>query len=352
MKMSRIALAVSLAGVICVGIVATSAAQAQQQITGAGATFPAPVYTAWGEAAKSAIGVELNYQAIGSGGGQNQILNRTVDFGASDAPMAPEKLASGKLLQFPTVMGAVVPIVNIPGVKPGELKLTGELLAQIYLGKITRWNDPKLVAINKGIKLPSTAIAPVYRADGSGTTFVFTSYLSAVDPDWKSQVGASTSVKWVVGNGAKGNDGVAATVRQVRGGLGYVEFAYAATNGLTTTMLRNKAGQFVAPQMEAFEAAAGEADWAGAKNFAVSLIDLNGPKSWPIVSATFIELPMDPKDATRSAAVMKFFDWAYRDGGKLATGLQYVTLPQAVQDAVRGRWKDSIKGPDGAPIFK
>ncbi len=207
MKLICTALAIALAG----GLAAGAPAARAEQITGAGATFPAPVYSAWGEAAKQAAGIELNYQAIGSGGGQNQILNRTVDFGASDAPMAPDKLESGKLLQFPTVIGAVVPIVNIPGVKPGQLKLTGELLAAIYLGQITKWNDPKLVEMNSGVKLPSSAIAPVYRADGSGTTFVFTSYLSAVEPAWKEKVGASTSVKWVVGNGAKGNDGVAAT---------------------------------------------------------------------------------------------------------------------------------------------
>ena len=347
MKLLTTALAVVLAAPLGV-----AAAQAQQQITGAGATFPAPVYSAWGEAAKAAVGVELNYQAIGSGGGQNQILNRTVDFGASDAPMPAEKLEAGKLLQFPTVMGAVVPIVNIPGVKPGELKLTGEILAGIYLGAITKWNDPKLAEMNHGVSLPATAIAPVYRADGSGTTFVFTSYLSAVAPEWKEKVGANTSVKWVVGNGSKGNDGVAATVRQVKGGIGYVEFAYAAKNGLTTTELRNRDGKFVAPTPESFAAAAASGDWAGAKSYAVSLVDQPGATSWPIVSATFIELPKDPKDAVRSAAVMKFFDWAYKDGAKTATGLQYVPLPAAVQDAVRANWRNEIKGPDGAAIYK
>jgi phosphate transport system substrate-binding protein len=249
-------------------------------------------------------------------------------------------------------MGAVVPIVNIPGIKPGELKLTDELLAAIYLGKISKWNDPKLVELNKGITLPTTAIAPVYRADGSGTTFVFTSYLSAVEPEWKDKVGASTSVKWLVGNGAKGNDGVAALVRQVKGGIGYVEFAYAAKNGLTTTQLRNHSGQFVLPTPETFAAAAAQADWTGAKNFAVSLIDLPGDKSWPILSTTFIELPKDPKDAGRSLAVLKFFDWAYKDGGKSALDLEYVPLPAAVQDTVRAAWKAEIKGPDGAPVFK
>jgi len=352
MKRQSPALALTALALVLTASLAARAAQAQQQITGAGATFPAPVYSAWGEAAKAAIGVELNYQAIGSGGGQNQILNRTVDFGASDAPMAPDKLESGKLLQFPTVMGAVVPIVNIPGVKPGELKLTGEILADIYLGKITKWNDPKLVEMNRDMKLPSTAIAPVYRADGSGTTFVFTSYLSAVAPDWRQAVGANTSVKWVVGNGSKGNDGVAATVHQVRGGVGYVEYAYAAKNGLTTTQLRDHDGMFVAPTPETFAAAAGNADWASAKDYAVSIVDQPGKDSWPIVSATFIELPKDPKDPARGAAVMKFFDWAYKDGAPMATKLEYIPLPTAVQDAVRGNWRSEIKGPDGAALYK
>ena len=346
MTMIRYALAAAVAGFL------TAGAARADDITGAGATFPAPVYSAWGEAAKSAIGIALNYQAIGSGAGQNQILNRTVDFGASDAPMAPEKLDSGKLLQFPTVMGAVVPIVNIPGVKPGELKLTGELLAQIYAGAITKWNDPKMVELNNGLALPATAIAPVYRADGSGTTFVFTSYLSAVDADWKAKVGANTSVKWPAGNGAKGNDGVAATVRQVKGGVGYVESAFASKNGLVTAELRNKAGKFVTPTLESFAAAAQNADWAGARNFAVSLIDQQGEASWPIVSTTFVLLPKDAKDTARSANVMRFFDWAYKNGGKAATDLQYVMLPAAVQDAVRAAWAAEIKSPDGAPLFK
>src|SRR5262249_32499852 len=264
-------------------------------------------YTKWGEAAKAAAGIELNYQAIGSGGGQNQILNRTVDFGASDAPMDPAKLESGKLLQFPTVMGAVVVIVNIPDVKADQLKPTGELVADICRGKITKWNDPKIVELTRDLKLPSLAIAPVHRADGSGTTFVFTSYLSAVSPDWKSKVGAATSVNWPAGAGAKGNDGVAATTQNTRGGIGYVENAYATQNKLVTTQLRNKAGHFVEPAMANFSAAAANADWAGAKNYAVSLIDQPGDKTWPIASATFILLPKDPKDPARSANVLKFF---------------------------------------------
>jgi phosphate transport system substrate-binding protein len=338
MKFTTIVFAVALAGP------ATAGAAEAQSITGAGATFPAPVYTKWGEAAKVAIGIELNYQAMGSGGGQNQILNRTVDFGASDAPMDPAKLESGNLLQFPTVMGAVVAIVNVPGVDIDEMKLTGDLLADIYGGTITKWNDTKLQALNPDLKLPNLAIALVYRA------FVFTSYLSAVSPDWKSKVGVSTSIKWPAGAGAKGNDGVAATVRNVRGAIGYVENAYATQNKLITTELRNKAGQFVTPSMESFEEAATN-DWASAKNFAVSLIDRPGAGSWPIVSATFIRLPKDPKDVTRSANVMKFFDWAYKNGGPIATSLEYIALPAAVQGAVRSAWYSEVKGPDGKPIF-
>ena len=322
-----------------------------QQITGAGATFPAPIYTKWGEAAKAAIGIELNYQAIGSGGGQNQILNRTVDFGASDAPMDPAKLESGKLLQFPTVMGAVVVIVNLPGVKMNEIKLTGEVLADIFGGTITKWNDPQIAELNKGVKLPSLAIAPVHRADGSGTTFVFTSYLSAVSPSWKDKVGSSTSVNWPAGAGAKGNDGVAATTQNTRGGIGYVENAYATQNKLITTELRNKAGHFIEPTMASFSAAAANGDWGNAKNFAVNLIDQPGDTSWPIVSATFILLPKDPKDPARSANVMKFFDWAYKNGDPMAAALEYISLPDPVKVAVRNAWHSEIRGPDGKPVM-
>ncbi len=327
------------------------AAQAQQQITGAGATFPAPVYTKWGEAAKSAIGIQLNYQAIGSGGGQNQILNRTVDFGASDAPMDPAKLQSGNLLQFPTVMGAVVAIVNIPGVEIDQLRLTGGLLADIYLGKITKWNDASIAKLNPNVKLPNLAIAPVYRADGSGTSFVYTSYLSDVSPEWKDQVGAATSVSWPAGSGAKGNDGVAATVRNTRGSIGYVENAYATQNKLTTTQLQNKSGAFVSPDRKSFTAAASSGDWTHAQNYAVSLINLPGEAAWPIVSPTFIELPKNPTDATRSASVIKFFDWAYKNGSGVAEQLEYIPLPEAVQNSVRASWKSEVKGPDGKAIY-
>ena len=335
----------TLAALVCTSLGFASSASAQD-ITGAGATFPAPVYTKWGAAAKSAIGVTLNYQALGSGAGQNQIIKGTVDFGASDAPMSPDKLTANHLLQFPTVMGAVVPIVNIPHIKPDQLKLTGDVLAAIFDGDIASWNDPKIKALNPGLHLPRLPIAAVHRADGSGTTYVFTSYLSAENAKWKSDVGASTSVAWPVGAGAKGNDGVAGTVHNTRGGVGYVEYAYAAANGLTTVQLKNPAGDFVTPTLPAFQSAAAHADWAAAKNFAVSLIDQQGATSWPIVSATFIIVPEQPRDPAKTEAVLKFFDWGYKSGGDIATGLKYVTLPDAVQSSVRQAW-GGIKGVSG-----
>jgi phosphate transport system substrate-binding protein len=313
---------------------------AQTQITGAGSTFAAPIYTKWAEAASSTINIKLNYQAIGSGAGINQINNRTVDFGASDMPVKADDLAAHKLMQFPTVIGGVDIIVNIPGVKANQLRLTGPVLAAIYLGKIKKWNDEAITRLNPDLKLPSTAIASVHRADGSGTTFVFTDYLSMQDPDWKSKVGSSTSVSWPGGAGAKGSDGVSGTVRQITGGIGYVESAYAEQNKLTTTMLMNKAGKYVTPTMAAFKAAAGNADWASVKNFAIDLNDEAGDESWPIESATFVLLPTDPKDASQSAAVKKFFDWGFTHGNDIAEQLLYIPLPEAVHTAIRAAWKD------------
>ena len=256
--------------------------------------------------------------------------------------MDPAKLQSGNLLQFPTVIGAVVVIVNIPNVQANQLKLTGPILAAIYSGDIAKWNDPKITALNPGVKLPNLAIASVHRADGSGTTYVWTSYLSHVSPDWKSKVGASTSVNWPAGAGAKGNDGVAGTVNNTRGGIGYVEYAYAMENKLVTTQLENHDGKFVTPTMAAFEDAAQHADWPHAQNYAVDLINQPGPEAWPIVSATFIELPKDPKDPARSANVQKFFDWAYKNGNAAAEALAYVPLPDSVKDSVRQAWKTQV----------
>ncbi|SHJ77361.1 phosphate transport system substrate-binding protein [Roseomonas rosea] len=325
----------ALAGLIA--LAATPAAMAQTtQITGAGASFPNPVYQRWGEGAKAA-GLQLNYQSVGSGAGVNQIRNRTVDFGASDAPLSQQQLTEGNLMQFPTVMGAVVAIVNIPGVAEDQLRLTGELLADIYMGKVTKWNDPRIVELNNGVTLPNLAIAPVYRADSSGTSFVFTSYLSAVSAEWKQRVGAGTSVRWGTGAGARGNEGVAGTVRNTRGGIGYVENAYASQNRLATAQLRNKAGQFVRPSMESFQAAATNADWT-VPGFAASIIDQQGATSWPIVSPTFILLPTNSTDIERTRAVMRFFDWAYTNGGAAARELEYIPLPETVQNAVRAAW--------------
>lgn len=322
---------------------------AAQQITGAGATFPNPVYQKWGEAAEKAIGIQLNYQSVGSGAGQTQIKNRTVDFGASDAPMTDAALKEANLLQFPSVMGAIVLIVNVPGVEDNKMQLTGELLADIYLGKITKWNDPKLVEANPGLTLPNLAIAPVYRADGSGTTFVYVSYLSAVSAEWKDKVGIGTSVRFPAGTGARGNEGVAGTVRNTRGTIGYVENAYATQNKLITTQLRNKDGKYVSPTAASFVAAAQTADWS-TPNFAANLVNQSGANSWPIVSPTFILLPKDSKDAARTAAVLKFFDWSYHNGAKLAQDLEYIPLPAMVQTAIRAAWKADLKGPNGQPI--
>jgi phosphate transport system substrate-binding protein len=324
---------------VAVGLAGFSAAGQAQSITGAGSSFAAPIYGKWGEASAGTSGIQLNYQAVGSGAGINQINNRTVDFGASDMPVKPDALAEHKLMQFPTVIGGVDIIVNLPGIKPNELRLTGPLLADIYLGKITKWNDKAIAEVNPGLKLPSTAIATVHRADGSGTTFVFTDYLSLQSPQWKEKVGSSTSVSWPGGAGAKGSDGVAATVRQIPGGIGYDESAYAEQNHLTTVMLRNLDGKFVAPTMEAFAASAANADWSKVQNFAIDLNDQKGADSWPIESATFVLLPTDPKDQKQSAAVKKFFDWGFTHGNDIAKNLLYIPLPAKVQDAIRAAWK-------------
>jgi phosphate transport system substrate-binding protein len=321
----------------------------QAAITGAGATFPNPVYQKWGEAARAATGIALNYQSVGSGAGINQIRNRTVDFGATDAPLTAAQLTEANLLQFPSVMGSLVAIVNIPGVENEQMKLTGELLADIYLGKITRWNDSRIVELNRGLSLPNLAIAPAYRADGSGTTFVWVSYLAAVSPEFQQKVGVGTSVRFPSGTGARGNEGVAGTVRNIRGAIGYVENAYAITNRLVTTQIRNKAGNFVKPNHDTFISAAQNADWT-TPGFAASLIDQQGVNSWPIVSPTFILLPKNPADADRSRNVMRFFDWAFKNGATLAQELEYIPIPGAVQDAIRSAWRAEVKF-NGQPVW-
>ncbi len=329
----------TLLGLSAIGLLAAAPVAQAQSINGAGSSFAAPIYQKWAEAAAGPTGVKLNYQSIGSGGGINQITNRTVDFGASDMPLTPEKLTAAKLFQFPTVVGGVVIIVNIPGIRPNELHLTGPVLADIYLGKIQKWNDPAIASLNKGVKLPSEAIAPVYRADASGTTFVFTDYLSKVSPEWKSQVGAATSVKWAVGAGAKGSEQVSGTVRNIRGGIGYVESAYAETNHLTTTMLQNHAGRYVAPTMAAFQAAASNADWKNAQNFAINLNDEPGNESWPIESATFVLVPTNPTNPAQQAAVLKFFGWGLNNGDDVAKQLLYVPLPASTKAQIQSAWQ-------------
>jgi phosphate transport system substrate-binding protein len=341
-------LALAAGLVATVGVTVSAFAQ-QATITGAGASFPNPLYQKWGEAARQPTGIQLNYQSVGSGAGQAQIRNRTVEFGASDAPMTAEQLTEANLLQFPATMGSVVAIVNIPGVENNRLRLTGELLSAIYLGQITKWNDPKIVELNRELTLPNVAIAPVYRADGSGTTYVWVSYLSAVSQEFQGKVGVGTSVRWPAGTGARGNEGVAGTVRNVRGAIGYVEHAYAHSNNLVTTQLRNKAGNFVLPTTEAFQAAAANADWT-APNFAANLIDTQGATSWPIVTPTFILLPKNPQDAAKAQNVMKFFDWAYKSGDAVATSLDYIPLPESVEQAVRAAWASQVKA-DGKAVW-
>lgn len=318
------------------GLLATlTTASVAQEITGAGASFPFPVYAKWAEAYKAATGVTVNYQSIGSGGGIRQIKARTVDFGATDAPMKGEELQKGGLVQFPTVLGGVVPVVNIAGIEPGQIKLTGEVLADIYRGTVKKWSDPKIAELNAGLTLPDANITPVYRSDASGTTSIFTSYLSETSAAFKSELGANTSVNWPVGQGGKGNEGVAATVKQVPNAIGYVEYAYAKQNKLPYTQLRNKDGKFVSPDAAGFAAAAAGANWSAQPGFGISLTSQPGETAWPITAPTFVLVPREAKDGTRSAEVIKFFEWAFASGAKLAADLDYVALPEKVAGDVR-----------------
>ena len=319
-------------------------------ITGAGATFPFPIYAKWAEAYKKETGTGLNYQSIGSGGGIRQIKAKTVAFGATDAPLKGEDLTKDGLIQFPTVMGGVVPAVNIAGVEPGKLKLSGEIIAQIYMGDIKKWNDPKIVALNAGVTLPDANINPVYRSDGSGTTFVFTDYLSKVSADWKSKLGTNTAVQWPVGIGGKGNEGVSASVKQVANSIGYVEYAYAKQNKLSHALVKNADGNFPAPEEKAFQAAAANANWNEQPGFGISLNNQKGAEAWPITSATFILVHAKPEKPEEVQAALKFFDWAYKSGDKLASDLDYVALPSTVKDQVRNAWK-GVTDNSGKPIF-
>jgi len=307
-------------------------------ITGAGATFPYPIYSKWAEAYKSQTGIGLNYQSIGSGGGIKQIKAKTVDFGASDMPLKSDELDKEGLVQFPAIIGGVVPVVNINGIQPGQLKLSAELVSAIYLGKITKWNDKLITEVNPDLKLPDLAITVAHRADGSGTSFLFTDWLSKTSVEWKDKVGAGAQVKWPTGIGGKGNEGVAAVVQRVNGSIGYVEYAYAKKNKIAHAQLKNKNGKFVQPDDDAFAAAAANADWTGSNGMYVILTDQKGEKSWPITGISYIIMHKQQQDPLVGRAVLKFFNWAYNNGGQMATDLDYVPLPKDVVSKVRVEW--------------
>ena len=322
---------------VLIGLLSFNLAQAEEMLNGAGATFPYPVYSAWANEYNKITGMKLNYQSIGSGGGIKQITERTVDFGASDKPLKPEELAKDNLLQFPAVIGGVVPVVNLAGIKAGELRLDSETVCKIYMGEIKNWNDPKIKGLNPKLNLPSSEITVVHRSDGSGTTAIFTDYLSDVCPAWKEKVGAGTSVSWPAGIGGKGNEGVTNYVQQQANSIGYVEFAYAKQNNLTHTVLKNHAGTFVEPSFESFEDAAATASFDPKKDFYLWLNDAPGKKAWPIAGATFILLAKEKKDS--NIKVVKFYDWAFKNGDTKAKELIYVPLPKSLKDKVAGYWK-------------
>jgi phosphate transport system substrate-binding protein len=332
---------------------AASQAALAADITGAGATFPYPLYAKWAEAYKQQTGIGLNYQSIGSGGGIKQIRSKTVDFGASDAPLKADELEKDGLIQFPTVMGGVVPVVNLEGIAPGQLKLTGAVLADIYLGRIGKWNDAHIAGLNPGVRLPNQPITVVHRADGSGTTFIFTNYLSKVSAEWKDKVGNNASVSWPAptSTGGKGNEGVASFVQRIKGSIGYVEYAYAKQNRMTFAMLKNRDGEFVAPSDKTFQAAAAGADWKNAPGFYEILTDEPGKASWPITGATFILVHKAQPDGAKAKEVLKFFDWAYRNGDRMALDLDYIPMPDDVVTLVQSAWKGQIKDASGKPVW-
>jgi phosphate transport system substrate-binding protein len=337
----------SLIAAAVFGLAASGLAQAQD-ITGAGATFPNPIYSKWADAYNKATGARLNYQSIGSGGGIKQIKSKTVDFGASDMPLKDDELAKDGMVQFPTVIGGVVPVVNIQGIAPGQIKMTGQVLGDIYLGKITKWNDPALTALNPSAKLPDAAISPVRRADGSGTTFLFTNYLSKVNEEWKAKVGEGTAVNWPTGAGGKGNEGVSAFVQRLPNSIGYVEYAYAKQNKMSHVLLKNKDGHFAAPDEDNFKAAAAGAQWD--KTFYQVLTEQPGKDTWPISGATFILMYKTQDKPQSGANALKFFDWAYTNGDKMASDLDYVPMPDSVKAMVRKQWADNIKDASGKAI--
>ncbi|MFZ0559570.1 MAG: phosphate ABC transporter substrate-binding protein PstS [Methylovirgula sp.] len=332
-----------------VAAVAIAGAKAAD-ISGAGATFPYPIYAKWADTYKKETGNGLNYQSIGSGGGIKQIKAATVTFGASDKPLKIDELNASGLVQWPMVMGGIVPVINLPGIAAGELVFDGDTLAKIFLGTITKWDDPAIKKLNPTATLPSAAIAVVHRSDGSGTTFNFTDYLSKVSPDWKSKVGENTSVQWPVGIGAKGNEGVSNNVMQTQGAIGYVEYAYAMQNKLGYADMINKEGKKVAPTSAAFQSAAANADWAHAPGFYQILTNQPGADSWPITASTFILMPKQPKDPAAAAEALKFFSWAYANGGKMAEDLDYIPMPASVVALVKKTWAEDIKGADGKAL--
>ncbi|MCO5164238.1 MAG: phosphate ABC transporter substrate-binding protein PstS [Mesorhizobium sp.] len=344
MKMFKLATAAGIAAALMFG-----SAQAAE-ISGAGATFPYPIYAKWADAYKKETGNSLNYQSIGSGGGIKQIKAKTVTFGATDAPLTGEDLASSGLVQFPMVMGGIVPVANIEGVEPGALVIDGDTLAKVFLGEITSWDDPALKKLNPDVDLPSAAIAVVHRSDGSGTTFNFTDYLSKVSADWKSKVGSATSVEWPVGIGAKGNEGVANNVGQTKGSIGYVEYAYAKQNSLAHLKMVNRDGQIVAPAIGTFQAAAANADWSSVPGFGVILTNEPGGESWPITAATWILVYEKPQDPTATAEALKFFAWAYENGDAMADELDYIPMPDNVVEQVKQAWTKVSDG-SGKPVF-
>ena len=339
------AIRVLVSGLVAMG--AMSSAMAQTEATGAGASFPAPLYSKWASDYNKATGIKINYQSVGSGAGLKQIEAKTIDFGASDAPLKDEDLQKKGLVQFPTVIGGVIPVVNIQGIKAGELKLTGQVLGDIYLGKITKWNDPAITALNPGVKLPDANIAPVRRADGSGTSFLFTNYLSKVNQEWKDKVGEGTAVNWPTGAGGKGNEGVAAFVGRLPNSIGYVEYAYVKQNKMTYAMLQNSAGKYVAPDDTAFKAAAAGADWS--KSFYQVLTNQAGDGSWPITGATFILMHKAQDKPAQAATTLKFFEWAYKNGDQTSGDLDYVPMPDSVKNVIYKSWGD-IKDGTGKPI--
>ena len=339
-------------GITAATAVAYAGASQATDITGAGATFPYPVYAKWADAYKTKTGIGLNYQSIGSGGGIKQIEAKTVDFGASDMPLKPDDLEQNGLMQFPTVIGGVVPVINVNGIDSGTLKLDGATLADIYLGKITKWNDPAIVALNKDLKLPGDDITVVHRSDGSGTSFIFTNYLSKVSADWKSSVGEGTAVSWKVGTGGKGNEGVASYVQRIKGSIGYVEYAYALQNKMNHVQMKNHDGNFVQPESSAFQAAAAGAKWDKAPGFYELLTNEAGKNSWPISGATFILMHKVQDKPETAKEVLKFFSWAYANGDKMASDLDYVPLPESLVKMIHTAWETQIKNAAGKAVWK